>query len=130
MRIRKVEESIQRVKTLSGSVKEEEIMKGFSYLRGAYESFVIEKIFKKTIQRWNERIQMHQLKNIVYDDQLMANVQDKFEELSRYIEAHTHSDSIRQDAPDGNKLAQELECLKTITQGLKDKQKSKIGAGT
>ncbi|MCK4809864.1 MAG: hypothetical protein KAS99_02880 [Candidatus Omnitrophica bacterium] len=125
MRIKKVEESIQKTKSLTGSVKEEEIMKGFSYLRGAYESFVIEKIFKKTIQRWNERIQMHQLKNIVYDNQLMAKVQDKFEELSRYIEAHTHSDSIRQDAPDENRLVQELEHLKKIEQELKDKQKNK-----
>lgn len=130
MRIKRTEESIQKAKSLSGSTKEEEIMKGFSFLRCAYESFVIEIIFKKTIERWNERIRMHELKNIVYDDQLMAKVQNKFEELSRYIEAHTHSNAVRQDAPDENKLEQELRELKEIEKELKDKQKNKMGATT
>ncbi|MCL4415305.1 MAG: hypothetical protein M1365_01180, partial [Actinobacteria bacterium] len=124
-RIKKVENSIQKIKNLSGSAKEEEIMKAFSYLRASYESFVIEKIFRKIILRWEERIQMLNLKKVVYDEKLLEDVQNKFEELSLYIEAHTYSDMIRQDSPDGTKLKEELEYLKKLAQDLKNKQNIK-----
>jgi len=124
--IKKVENSIQKIQTLSGSEKEEEIVKAFSYLRASYESFVIDKIFRKIIRRWDERIQMLELENVVYDEKLLEEVQYKFEELSRYIDAHTHSDIIRQEPPDETKLKEELEHLKKLAQDLKNKQNIKI----
>ena len=123
--MKKVENSFQKIKTLSGSSREEEIMKAFGYLRASYESFVIDKIFRKIIRRWGERIQMMELKTVVYDEDLLIEVQDKFEELSQYIEAHTHSDVARQDPPDEAKLKIEFEHLKKLAKDLKDKQKVK-----
>lgn len=122
-RIKKVENCIQNIQTLSGSVKEEEIMKGFSLLRASYESFVIEKIFKKVVLRWKERIQMLNLKKVIFDEELLVEVQNKFEELSLYVNAHIHSDLIRQEPPDDAKLKNELNHLKKLTQSLKSKQK-------
>lgn len=124
-RIKKVENSIQKIQTLSGSAKEEEIMKAFSFLRASYESFVIDKIFKKVILRWAERIQMLNLKKVIYDEELLEEVQNKFEELSLYVDAHTHSDLIRQEPPDETKLKNELEHLKKLAQDLKSKQRIK-----
>lgn len=120
--VKKVENSIQKIQTLSGSEREDEIVKAFDYLRASYESFVIDKIFRKIIRRWSERIQMFELKYVVYDEELLIEVQDKFEELSQYIGAHTHSDIIRQDSLDETKLEKELEHLKELAKDLKDKQ--------
>lgn len=123
--VKKVENSIQKIKTLSGSAREDEIIKALGYLRASYESFVIDKIFRKIIRRWGERIQMLELKNVVYDEDLLIEVQDKFEELSQYIEAHTHSNIVRQDPSDETKLKKELEHLKELEKDLKDKQNVK-----
>lgn len=123
--VKKVENSIQKIKTLSGSAREDEIVKALGYLRASYESFVIDKIFRKIIRRWGERIQMLELKNVVYDEDLLIEVQDKFEELSQYIEAHTHSNIVRQDPSDETKLKKELEHLKELEKDLKDKQNVK-----
>lgn len=110
-RIKKVESCIERAKLLTGSSKEDEVKKGYANLRSAYENFVIEKVFKRVIQRFDEQIKMMRLREIKYRDGLLDEVQAKFEELSRYIDAHSHSDASRQTQPTVEHLESELKLL-------------------
>ena len=118
VKLKCVENSIAKAKDLGGSDREREIMSGFSALRAAYENFVIEKIFRKVVQRWVEKMQMLELKKIKYNEELLGKVQDKFEGLSLYIEAHSHSGMSRQDPPDIDKLKTELEYLRSLESSL------------
>jgi len=110
-KIKKVKESIEKAKQLSGSEREKEIMMGFSFLRAAYENYVIEKIFKKVILRFEERVQMLNLNKIKFNPEALKEIRSKFIELSRFIEAHSHSDTGRYVQPSVEYLEKELEFI-------------------
>jgi len=110
-KIKKVRESIGKAKQLSGSEREKEIMVGYGFLRAAYENFVIEKIFKKVVSRFEERVRMFSLKDVKFNPNALEEIQNKFEELSRFIDAHSHSDTSRSDPPSVEDLEEELEFI-------------------
>jgi len=112
--ISKVEKCIDRAPTLSGSDKMEIIRKGFAKLRSSCENLVIEKAFKKVIMRFDERIRMGRLKDIKCSPDILKKIQDKHEELSKYIEAHSHSGTMSQKLPDVEDLKTELGNVKAL----------------
>lgn len=113
-KIKLVKESIQKAKLLIGNMKEKEIMNGYSILRSAYENYVIEKLFKKVVSRYEDRIRISRLKDIKFNPTALEEIQHKHEELSAYIEGHSHSDIVRQDSPKIEELEKELQYIESL----------------
>ncbi len=90
------EERNRRVKTAMG------------YLRRTLEQAVIEALFKGTVQRWEDRIRMYQLKKIEWLPQDFAGkVIGTYEGISKYVEGHAVSEAS-QDAPPSETTLQSL----------------------
>jgi hypothetical protein len=44
------------------------------------------------VNRWSDRIMVTALKNVKWDDGLVEDIVRVFEDISRYIEGHSHPD--------------------------------------
>ena len=104
------------------------LKQGFGSLRTNYEAFVIFELFGEVVQRFNERISIGRLKDVVIDDEITRQVIEKTEFLSRYIEGHLHSDDYVFNKPTPELLLSEIkayEDIKSRQRELKNK-KSKV----
>lgn len=108
LRIKKVQDSLSKGARLGGSERADEISRGFENLRAAYEHFVMEKLFRKVVVRYDERMKMHLLEKVKFDQDLPIKIMKKHNELSKFIEAHSHSDVVLQTLPTIETLKDEL----------------------
>ena len=90
------------------------VREGYNHLRPAYENLVIEKVFNRVCKRFSERMQMSNLKRVKYNPEILGKIQDKFEEVSRFIDPHSHSDIGQQDLPTMERLQQDLDDLENM----------------
>jgi len=61
-------------------------------LRRTIEETVAKKLFKGVVSRWEDRIMVTKLPTIMWDPSLADEMSRTFEELSRFIEGHTHTE--------------------------------------
>ena len=101
-------DSLSKGARLGGSERADEISRGFENLRAAYEHFVMEKLFRKVVVRYDERMKMHLLEKVKFDQDLPIKIMKKHNELSKFIEAHSHSDVVLQTLPSIETLKDEL----------------------
>jgi hypothetical protein len=75
---------------------------------GHIEETVIKKLFNGVVPRWSDRVIVTGLRKVAWDDALVEELVDVYEELSKYIEGHSHTDEatvprrtegFRQDGP-------------------------------
>lgn len=118
-----------RKSKLAEPQEQEHILKqGFGALRTNYEAFVIFELFGDVVQRFNERISIERLKDVVIDDEIVNAVIEKTGFLSRYIEGHLHSDSFVFEKPTPELLLAEIDAFESIKRkqkGLKAAKTSK-----
>ncbi len=74
--------------------------------------------------RFDERISVGRLKNIVWDTSIVNEIIDKYELLSRYIEGHLHSDAFVAAKPTCEMLIKEVEGFETLKTRLSDLKNS------
>jgi hypothetical protein len=68
---------------------------GFGHLRTCYEVMVIYDLFGGVVRRFEDRVRMGTtLTNLVWDKDILEEINSGFERLSRYIDAHSHSDPM------------------------------------
>jgi len=65
---------------------------GFGALRTTYEVFVMHELFQDVVVRYQERISGDRLKKVYIDEGIRDEVSETIGRLSRYIDAHSHSD--------------------------------------
>jgi hypothetical protein len=90
--------ALARAKQNTGSVREAEVRKGMGALRRTLEELVVAFLFKNVIPRWEDRVIVTALPRVSWDNTKVQRISDLYEELSRYIDAHTHTD-IAMGAP-------------------------------
>lgn len=103
------------------------LQQGFGALRTTYEVFTIYNVFNSVVGRFEERISIGRLKEIVWNENIIGKVINRFEKLSRYIEGHSHSDSFASNRPTTELLQKEIDNytnLKKELNDLKNKKKS------
>lgn len=111
-RIRKeAEHLIKEVEQLKGLEKESKIKECYSAMRAMLECIVVEKFFKKVVERWNERIQIGNLERIELNKEKYDIVLRLFGEFSRYIDGHSHSATAMQDFPNVDKLKADFKTI-------------------
>lgn len=108
---KEVEKLIVEAGELKGSEKESKIKECYSEMREMLECIVVEKLFKKVVERWNERIQMLNLDKVDLDEEKYKKAKRLFEEFSRYITGHSHSATSMQDFPNIDKLKSDFQSV-------------------
>jgi len=96
------------------------LKQGFGALRTNYEAFVIYELFNEVVLRFNERISIGRLKQVVVKEEVIEEVIKKSEKLSRFIEGHLHSDKFVFNKPTPELLFEEIEAFEQ----LRKKQKA------
>jgi hypothetical protein len=113
-----------RAKNAAPQEQEHLLQQGFGALRTTYEAFVIYGLFNGVVQRFEERIGFDQLKSVVLDQTIVGTVGGKLATLSRYIDAHLHSDAFAAVKPTPEVLLAEIEEFEKIRREHKERRAS------
>lgn len=87
-------------KATKGSARDDNIRKGMGALRRTVEETVAKRVFKGVVPRWEDRVIVTGLARVKWDQGLVDELCRVFEELSRHIEGHTHTDEAMGAPPD------------------------------
>lgn len=116
-------EFYKKAKDASPEDQEIFLKHGFGALRTNYEAFVIFDLFNEVVLRFNERISIGRLKDVVVNQEVVEEVIKKTEELSRYIEGHLHSDAYVHNKPTPQMLMKEIEAFESLKRRQKELKK-------
>jgi energy-coupling factor transporter ATP-binding protein EcfA2 len=70
------------------------VREGMGALRTTYEAFVIFNLFGGVVRRFEERISLAPLQQIVWDRGIAQDIYQNYGSISRHIEGHLHSDAM------------------------------------
>jgi ATPase subunit of ABC transporter with duplicated ATPase domains len=112
-------------KKLQGKERERSIKNGFTALRTNYEALTIFKIFNGAIERFNERISIDRLKNMVLNKDIIDEVVDSYDLCCRYMEGHLHSNRYAAKKPTFENLVDEITRFDTLNSKIKAFKNSK-----
>lgn len=113
-RMQEVKEAIKNAENSAGRYREKYIEDGYGNLRACCENIITEKVLAKVIQRFDPEIKMSRLKDMVIDNDLVKDINELFEDCSRYIVSHSHANPLRQNTPDIDNLKNDLKRLENI----------------
>jgi hypothetical protein len=102
------------------------LQQGFGALRTSYEALIIFDIFNEVVARFEERISFGRLSDVRIDPNLADELIKRMEFVSRYIDAHLHSDNFSSTKPTPANLLQEIQAFESIRQRQKQLKKSPI----
>lgn len=103
------EEALKAAETASGSEREQAIRRGMSTLRRTLEEIVVRKLFKEVVPRWSDKVRVTALKKINWDNAKVDEVSALYEDLSRYIEGHSHTEEAMGAPPEPADLKVRIE---------------------
>ncbi len=89
--VKHAKECLEQARKLSGQEQKEKLELGCGILRVAYENFIQRRLFNDVVVRWREHIKATALSRIYYNEEIIKDVVENYELLSRYINAHSHS---------------------------------------
>lgn len=82
-------------RTLTGDSQRDALEKACGSLRTAYEDFIQKKLFNNVVRRWRENITFT-LNQVFFDEAIAMRIHDRMVTLSRYIDAHSHSEDFHE----------------------------------
>jgi wobble nucleotide-excising tRNase len=121
----KAQEYYKQAKEASPDKRQDLLKNGFGALRTSYESLVIFDLFKGVVQRFNERVSIDSLSDVIVSKEIRDEIIDGFHKCSRYMEGHSHSDKYSYKKPDLASLREEIQRFDGIKKKIKDFQKDK-----
>ena len=109
---------------------QEAILKdGFGALRTTYEALIVFVLLNGAVLRFDERISFGRLDQIVWDHDLVQEIIESCERLSRYIEGHLHSDAMASVTKLSPKLLRdEIDLYIDIKKRLRDIKSKPVNA--
>lgn len=114
----------------SGSPVETEyfLQQGFGCLRSSYEALVVYEIFGKVVVRFEERVSIDRLKDVVAEPEILGEVMQKYDLVSRYVTGHLHSDAFHAQPANCELLKREIDAFDTLKGKIKSikKQNQKL----
>lgn len=126
--IKFAEEAWKTSKNSPPEQREKILREGFSSLRTNYEYLIIFDLFKAVVLRFDERVSVERLKEVVVLPEFTQKLIDKVGKLSRYIEAHLHSDTFVFTKPTSEDLKKEIDEFQNLKNELADMRKAILKA--
>jgi hypothetical protein len=80
---------------LTGAAQRDYLEKGCGCLRTAYEDFIQKHLFADVVRRWRENI-LFKLSKVYIPETVGPEVDARMGMLSRYIDAHSHSEKFHE----------------------------------
>lgn len=87
----------ESARTSSGDRQRDALEKACGSLRTAYEDFIQKKLFNNVVRRWRENVTFT-LNQVYFDEAIAGRIHERMAALSRYIDAHSHSE-VFHEAP-------------------------------
>lgn len=122
---KKAEECYAKSKVAAPAEQEQILHQGFGALRTNYEYFVVFELFEGVVKRFDERISVGGLERVIISDEIVKQVVDKSGDLSRFIDAHLHSDTYAANKPTPKNLRDEIDAFTSLRKKLKDLKNAK-----
>ncbi|MDO9001850.1 MAG: AAA family ATPase [Aquabacterium sp.] len=85
----------ESARTLAGDPQRDALEKACGSLRTGYEDFIQKRLFNNVVRRWRENITFT-LNHVYFDEAIAARIHDRMAALSRYIDAHSHSEDFHE----------------------------------
>jgi ABC-type Mn2+/Zn2+ transport system ATPase subunit len=99
------------------------LQQGFGCLRTSYEALVIYEIFGKVVVRFEERVSIDRLKDVVAQSEILEEVRQKYDLVSRYVTGHLHSDAFHAQPADCELLKREIDAFDALKGKIKSIKK-------
>ena len=123
----KAQQLFERAKDEPDFSERERLLKdGFSSLRTCYEAFIVYEVFNEVVQRFSERISFGRLGSIVWDEAIVQEAMDKYEDLSMLMEGHLHSERFAYEELNPDILNEEIKHFAGLKKQLNDLKKEKM----
>lgn len=106
---RQAKDALARARGLTGSVRAQAIANGMGALRRILEVAVYDHVLKKTVVRWEEQIHVTALRRIKWDPTRIEELCLLYEDISRFIDAHSHSDEATGAPPEIQELSKQID---------------------
>lgn len=117
-------------RALTGDPQRDALEKACGSLRTGYEDFIQKKLFNNVVRRWRENITFT-LNQVFFDEAIALRVHERMVALSRYIDAHSHSEDFHEVPLTVEVLASEFshfDSIKSDYNRAKDWEKAKAKA--
>lgn len=109
-------------KATAGSAQVEQIRAGMGALRRTVEETVVKRLFKDAVPRWSDQVRVTTLRVINWDNAEVEKICALFEDLSRYMEGHSHSDEAMGAPPEMSDLEQRIEQVDAMIRWAKSQR--------
>jgi hypothetical protein len=86
------------------------------------------RLLKGVVPRWSDRVIVTGLRNIAWDDGLAETMCEMYEELSAYIEGHSHTDEAMGAPPEIKDLVDMIPRVDALLKGAKQDRKAQVAA--
>jgi hypothetical protein len=124
----RAKQCLAEAQTLSGRRRHDAICKGMGALRRTIEECVVKRLLKGVVPRWSDRVIVTGLRNIAWDDGLAETMCEMYEELSAYIEGHSHTDEAMGAPPEIKDLVDMIPRVDALLKGAKQDRKAQVAA--
>lgn len=100
---------LAEAKLANGSAREVLVRAGMGAIRTTLEETIAKRLLKGVVPRWEDRVIVTGLRKINWDDGKVEELCVMFEELSSYVEGHSHTDDATGAPPDVQLLDQYIQ---------------------
>ena len=100
---------LAEAKAASGSAREALVKSGMGAVRTTLEEIIVKRLLKGVVPRWEDRVIVTGLRRVNWDYAKVEELCVMFEELSAYVEGHSHTDEATGAPPDVQLLARYIE---------------------
>jgi energy-coupling factor transporter ATP-binding protein EcfA2 len=119
--------TLREAQAEAGSKRLELIKRGMGELRRTVEEIVPYYFLKEVVTRWSDRIMVTALKKIDWNDGLVAEIIDTYEQISAYIEPHSHTEEKSGAPPEPKDLESLIARVDALIKRAKADKKSTPG---
>jgi hypothetical protein len=113
----------------TGTGRHDAIAKGMGALRRTIEETVVKRLLKGVVPRWGDRVIVTGLRKVSWENALVDEMVDMYEELSTYIEGHSHTDEAMGAPPEVKDLEQKISRVEELIKRARpERSPTKSGA--
>jgi energy-coupling factor transporter ATP-binding protein EcfA2 len=119
----KAQAHLDQARKSQPELRENFIKNGFAALRTSYETLVVFGLFSGVVQRFEERVSVDSLGDVVFNTEIRDKILDSFYQCCRYMEGHSHSDKYAYQKPIVDNLYEEIQRFNGLNKEIKDLRK-------
>lgn len=119
----KAQAYLDQARKAEPELREVFIKNGFASLRTSYETLVVFGLFSGVVQRFEERVSVDSLGEVVFNTEIRDKILDSFYQCCRYMEGHSHSDKYTYKKPIVDNLNEEIQRFNELNKEIKELRK-------